>query len=30
MEVLKTNKITEITDDLSNLLRDAGYLELSA
>jgi len=30
LEVLKTNKITEISDDLSNLLRDAGYLELSA
>ncbi len=30
LEVLKTNTITEITDDLSILLRDAGYLELSA
>ena len=30
LEIIKTNKITEISDELSNLLRDAGYLELSA
>ena len=30
MENLQSNRITKITDDLSDLLRDAGYLEVSA
>jgi len=30
MENIKSNRITKLNDDLSGLLRDAGYLEVSA
>jgi heterodisulfide reductase subunit C len=30
MENIKTNKMTEFTEDLTDLLRDAGYLEIDA
>ena len=30
MEYIKSNRITKLNDDLSDLLRDAGYLEIGA
>ena len=30
MEIIESNKMTEFSDDLSDLLRDAGYLEIGA
>lgn len=30
MEIIKSNKITKLNDDLSDLLRDAGFLEIGS